>query len=247
MNRFLVGAIAVVGFGVAQGAAARDTPNSSPVEFFACNFKEGKDMKDLKKMADDFSKWAESNNGSYSAWLLTPQFFNEQDMFDVGWLGSWPDGEAFGVGQEKWLTEGGELASAFAEVVDCDNHIMALSQPINAPESTPEDGVLLVYECSLNDGKTLEQAYAAHLESGEAMKAKGSLAVSWFYTPVLGVGEPNFDYWHLVGFYRYSDLGATMEMYVNKGGEDKARKLIGTTSSCRTPDVYDVTSVRVGG
>ena len=248
MSKFVLSVIMMTTLSLGWVTAATAQGGQSkavPVEFFACNWVDGKGPQDLEKVIADFRKYADANDSKYSAWLLFPQF-HQAGVFDVGWLGSWPSGVDFGVSQEKWLAEGRDVAAAFAEVVDCGEHIMALSRPINAPEGTPEDGVLLVAECSLNEGKSLQDAYAAHLKSGNVMKAKGSLSVSWFYFPALGTGDMDFDYWHLVGFYRYSDMGATMEMYVNEGGLQEAQEIIGTTSSCDPWTVFDAQSVRVG-
>ena len=248
MNKLVLSAVLLtaLSLGWINAATAQGGQSKAvPVEFFACHWVEGKGLNDLEKVIADFQKYADANDSKYSAWLLFPQF-HQPGIFDVGWLGSWPSGVDFGVSQEKWLTEGRAIAAAFAEVVDCGEHIMALSRPINAPEGTPEDGILLVAQCSLKEGKTLQDAYAAHLKSGTALKAKGSLGVSWFYSPALGTGKMDFDYWHLVGFYRYSDVGATMEMYVNEGGMQKAQELIGATSSCDSWTVFDAMSVRVG-
>ncbi len=78
---------------------------------------------------------------------------------------------------------------------------MMMSRPVNAPDGTPEDGILLSYACTLKPGKTLADAYKAHLEYGQTMKAKGSLSVSWMYTPTAGFGDsPQADYYHPTGF-----------------------------------------------
>lgn len=228
-----------------QPAGAQDAPKWNPVEFFGCYWREGKSMKDLDKVADKFRQFAEDNNSPYSAWTISPQFHNSPDMFDVGWLGAWPDSKTFGESQENWMANGRKLAAEFNAVVDCSGrHEVALSVPINAPEGTPGDGVLMFYPCSLNDGKTMEDAYAAHLKSGKRMKAKGSQAVSWLFYPAMGAGDIDFDYYHVVGFYRWAELGTTMEMYVNQGGMQEAAELIGGTASCSSPTVFDAQQVR---
>ena len=146
---------------------------------------------------------------------------------------------------EKWNAPGNGLAAEFAQVIDCSlRHEMAASLPINAPESTPTNGIVMFYQCDLNDGKTLSDAYSAHLEAGLAMKGKGSLAMSWFYTPTVGTGKIDFDYYHVVAFSRYADMGATMEMYTNGGGWQLQQEILGKIASCRTPDVLDALSVR---
>jgi hypothetical protein len=247
MKKQLVAATAVclASIGWTQSAlAVEQTPQGAPVDFRACNFRDGKGMKDLDKVNAKFREYANKGDFAYAAWVLTPQY-HAGAGFDVGWLGAWPDGESFGVSMEKWAAPGNEVASAFSQVIDCSlRHEMAASLPINAPESTPSNGVVMFYQCTLNDNKTLGDAYAAHLESGQAMKAKGSLAMSWFYSPAVGAGDIDYDYYHVVAFRRYSDMGATMEMYVNGGGKKTQDTILGGVSTCQTPAVFDALSVR---
>ena len=229
---------------IPSAIAVEATAKAAPVDFRACNFREGKGMQDLEKVTAKFREYANKNDFAYAAWVLTPQF-HAGAGFDLGWLGAWPDGESFGVSMESWHAPNNSIAAQFNEVIDCSlRHEMAMSQPINAPESTPTNGVVMFYQCSLNEGKTLADAYAAHLDAGLAMKAKGSLGMSWFYTPAVGAGNIDFDYYHVVAFSRYSDMGATMEMYVNGGGIQAQQKILGSVSSCQTPMVMDALSVR---
>ena len=119
-----------------------------------------------------------------------------------------------------------------------------MSLPVNAAESTPEDGILMFYECSLLEGRNFNEAYAGHLEWGELMKSMGSLAVSWVFQPAIGAGSNAPDYYHAVGFTRYSDLGAAMDLYANQGGMQARERMLGNISRCKTPVVYDAISVR---
>ena len=230
--------------GWSQSVLAATDTKARPVEFYACNFREGKTRADLDKVTAKFREYANKNDTGYSAWTLTPEYATDAG-YDIGWMGSWPDGVAFGVSQEKWHSIGRGLAAEFDQVLDCSQrHVMAMSRPINAATATPEDGILLLYACKLNQGKTLKDAYAAHLQFGQWMKANGSLSVSWMFTPAAGMGDSDVDYYHAAAFYRYSDMGDTMEMYVNRGGAENRAKNIDPVASCQTPTVYDALSVR---
>ena len=226
----------------AMGAAK--AAGANPVDFRACNFREGKDELDLAPLLVKFRSYANQKDVGYAAWILKPEL-HSSDEFDFGWLGSWPDGVAYGTSMERWKKDGKSLAAEFNSVVDCSaRHELAMSRPINAPDGTPEDGVLLFYACNLNEGKTLTDAYKAQLDFGQTMKANGSLSVSWMFTPAAGAGASAPDYYHVVGFYRYSDLGDTMELFVNRGGVELRRKIVGPVASCLTPNIYDAISVR---
>ena len=224
--------------------AAEEAIQANPVDFRACNFREGKDMLDLQPALVNFRNYAKQKDTGYAAWILKPELQDEAG-FDFGWLGSWPDGVAYGVSTERWKKKGNAVAAELNTVIDCgSHHQMAMSRPINAPDGTPEDGVMLFFACNLNEGKSLEEAYAAQLEFGHTMKANGSQSVSWFYTPLAGAGPDAPDYYYVVGFYRYSDFGDTLDLFVNRGGVQLQQKLITPVASCQTPDVYDAVSVR---
>ena len=68
--------------------------------------------------------------------------------------------------------------------------------------------------------------------------------MSWFYSPAVGAGGIDYDYYHAVAFYRYSDMGAAMELYANGGGHEAAQKLLDPVTECRAPIVFDALSLR---
>ena len=122
--------------------------------------------------------------------------------------------------------------------------MMYASLPINAAGGTPEDGLWMAWQCTLNEGITIAEAYQAHLDAGLVMKGMGSLGTSWFFQPMIGAGNIDYDYTHVVAFYRYSDLGATMEMYLNNKGRLKQQQILSKVASCKTPNLFDALSVR---
>jgi hypothetical protein len=215
----------------------------APVDFRACTFRDGKDMKDLEKVAEQFRAYANESDINYAAWIMVPQF-HFRSGYDVGWLGAWPDSDAFGISMEKWLTTGRPVADAFNKVVDCTKwHEIGMWAPVTAAQSTPEDGILMISQCSLRDGKSHEDAYQAHIRFGNHMRGLGSMANDWLFYPSMGTQPGEFDYYHATTFYRYSDYGAALELYYNGGGYKELAKL-SEASSCSQPDVWDVISVR---
>jgi hypothetical protein len=227
---------------VSWSASAADA--GTPVDFRACHFRDGKTMKDLDKITEKFRGFANKNDIDYAAWTLTPQYQTGLDL-DVAWLGAWPSGDAFGVSMEKWNKNGRGLQAEFDQVIDCTSrHEMSVSYPINAPEGTPQDGVWLFYACKLNEGVSIPQALAAHLEAGRVMKEKGSLSLSWMMVPGIGAGPTDVDYYHALVFYRYSDLGSTMEMFVNNGGQQARAAILDKVRTCNTPTLFEAASVR---
>jgi len=76
------------------------------------------------------------------------------------------------------------------------------------------------------------------------MKAMGSLATSWVMVPGIGAGPNDPEYFHALAFYRYSNLSASVEMFINKGGKQKRDAILNKVSSCENPVMFDAVSVR---
>lgn len=251
MNKLhkVVMALLVASVSWSQSALSEDdATTANSIEFFACNFMKGKSLKDVEKVAGSFAKWSQENDRTYAAWLLTPQFHSGESSFDVGWLGAWTDGNAFGKGQDAWLNSDGKIAGDFSKVMDCSSrHEMAMSVPINAPDAPPGNGVLMVSQCSVNEGKTMADSYQAHMKMGAAAKARGSKAFSYLFYPLLGVGAAEFDYYLAIGSANYTELGAMIENYSNGGGYMKVQEILGPVENCTSPDVYDVRAVVTPG
>lgn len=237
--------LCLLSLGWAPALLANESAKVQPLDLRECNFRDGKNMEDLKKAAASFRDYANKNDIAYAAWILTPSYYSG-DHFDVGWLGAWTDGVSFGVSLERWNQPGNPVAAELGSVIDCRRrHTMMMSLPINAPtDAAPGDGQLLLYKCDLEEGKTVPEAYKAHLDLGLANKALGSLAMSWLYFPVAGAGEIDYDYLYAVGFDRYADVGATMEVYFNQGGAVNRAKILGPYASCGIPDGFDAYNVR---
>ena len=113
MNKLLAVLVFVVWAAAVGPAFAMEwTTSAAPVDFRACNFRDGKSMADLDKVSAKFRDYAKKNDLAYSAWVLVPEYQTGVD-FDIGWLGAWPDSGAFGVGMEAWKSSGKQLQAEF--------------------------------------------------------------------------------------------------------------------------------------
>ena len=245
----LISTVAVTTFTQASTAQAQTASGPAPVEAFYCSMQEGKNMKDVVKVTDKFSKWAAKNDPSYSAWLLTLQFGMRDQVPPMIWLGSNPNGTEFGKGLDAWQATGDDLQAELNSVMDCSiGHVLASSVEINVPAGPPGDGVVMFTQCSIDDGSDAMKAIAAHKAFSASMQAMGGKGSSWMFFPMLGGGERDFDYFAVSAFKNWSDYGAAYDMYVGGGGRKKAMEInAGVLSSDQaSPTVWDVKLVHQG-
>ena len=220
-----------------------------PVEAFFCKFQPGKGMADLMPVAQRFAKWADQNDSSYSAWILTPAFGQFTELPQVIWLGANPTGNDMGKGQDTWRKSGGDLQKAFDSVIACGAHSVASSVPINVPDGNPGDGVVMFTQCSVDDDGDYMKVVAAHKQYSKAMRALGAKNSNWLFFPMIGApAEMDFDYWGVSTFPSWSDFFAAYEIYVNGGGWQKGMELLNDVAECDSgsPSVWDVKLVRQG-
>lgn len=204
--------------GAAQAQEAAGT-GPAPVEAFYCNMQKGKSNKDLMQVTQRFSKWADKNDPSYSAWILTRQFGMSAELPDLIWLGSNPTGNEMGKGLDAWQASGGDVQEALNSVLDCDiGHVLASSVEINAPDGPPGDGVVMFAQCNIDEGSDWKQAVKAHKTFSGQMRAMGAKGSNWMFFPMLGGGNPEYDYLGVTTFKNWTDYFAAYQLYVGGGG-----------------------------
>jgi hypothetical protein len=243
----------IVVFAVALGGARfaqaeEPVPLAVPVNFYACSYMDGKNMSDFREVIEKFDRFATRYDAKYSAWTLTPSFYTAKDYFDVGWMGTWPNGKEYGESQDNWVKHGGEMIRAFDEVVDCTSTHQELisSVVVYSPDGPPANGVVMFAPCTLLEGKTLNDAYQASKTMADIMVGMGSKANQFMFYPSLGSGEIDFDFWRVTTFNNYTELGIAADTFYNGGGWNKTREILGSVASCGSPTVYDANLARSG-
>jgi hypothetical protein len=253
MNRYLTAvcmflAAAMPWMQSAQAQTPSATP-PAPIEAFYCKMQPGKSMKDVMQVAQRFSKWADKNAKDYSAWILTPQFAQFEEVPQLIWLGSNSSGNQMGKTLDAYQASGGDIQKDFDDVISCGGHALASSIEINAPDGSPGNGVVMFTECNLADGSDRKKAVGASKKYSAAMRSMGAKNSNWMFFPMLGGREDiDFDYWGVATFNNWSDYFAAYEIYVNGGGWQKGMEIMNGVASCgeTTPTVWDVKLVRSG-
>lgn len=241
-----------------SSAQQAEAPRFVPVEIYICEYNKGKSGKDLQRVIDKWNKWAdEKDKIPYSAWLLTPFFFDSANNFDVGWMGAWPDGNAMGASLHNWMTDSGNLSDDFDKVIDCGGHSNFASTNIRPPggDWPGERGLAVFSDCNVAEGKTIPDALAVHRAWAKHLDSIGSKAGMWVFFPGFGTNErnddddsaaPGYDYKIVASHPDMKSVGAYWENYTNGGGYMKGMELGAGVLTCDSPRIYDSRTIRNG-
>ena len=77
-------------------------------EYYVSTFKEGKDMDDMMRWAEKWTKWAEESDAfkDYRSAMLVPYYHSGELPHDFVWVGISPDPEAHYGGNDYWVNNG---------------------------------------------------------------------------------------------------------------------------------------------
>jgi len=243
----IAAAIAASVFVFTVGAALADEQEDGarrfvPVETFTCNYHEGKGPGDLDKVIDAWNRWMDDNDQhDYFAVTLTPHYFGES-TFDVGWLGSWPSGEAMGRGTDLWLGAGAKINAQFGQVVDCDTHgnfaVTELKSPGDGP--TPDSIVLAFSDCSGPKDAAMWPDLFAGLDAWAKYQSdNGYHEGTWMMFPAYGGGDEEFDFKMVSGWDNHTANGQDYQQYADREDWEKQGELVGALMDCNVPRLYN--------
>lgn len=175
---------------------------------------------------------------------MTPNTFGPGESIDVGWLGAWPDGNAYGRQQDAWHATGESVFEDFGEAVTCSGHELATSLTINAADEPPGDGVVLFSRCNVAEGKSFDDAIAAH-RSVSSSSANNAGMSSWLFFPGSGSAEQGSasTYWLVLGFENYTKLGSAWENYTNGGGYQRVLAALDGVTECGATTTWNARRV----
>jgi hypothetical protein len=218
-----------------------------PVELYACSYVEGKGASDLDAVVGRWNEYADDTDmDDYAAYLLSPFFYTAEQDFDILWLGAFRNGNAMGEGLHNWVTGGGEIAAAFAEVVDCTAHVAFSSAMYKEPPggNAPGTGVITMMNCELNEGQRYTDIKAAELKWAAHLEDSGSKAAFYHWMPMYGGGDSEFDYKVVFAYPDFKAVGSDFENFANGGGREQSTEIFGDIDECDDARVYLSRNIR---
>ena len=186
------------------------------LETFACNYNEGKGLSDLLKVSAKWSEWAtETMDHPYSAWLVTPMFFDSSRTHDVYWLGSSDTESTLGAVQDQWLKTGAKYQAAFNTVINCDRHTMFRGETLRFSLDDMATGNAQFFACSFKDTATPEKFIAGTKGFRAFVDTLDLKEGIWRWWPGAGhFNRPEWDYLEVVG------SGSLEQRFANKAKYD---------------------------
>lgn len=228
--------------------AQQNQPAPAPViEIYPCTYRANNDIDNLRTVSARFNTWADRNNmTNYTAFMATPYAYSADLDADVLWLGGWPNGTAMGVGEARWLSQGGDVAAAFDAVVECNAHSLYAEVVVNQPSGPPpQNGVAMFEDCKVHDGRTANEAIGALGQWAEYTKSRGSDAFSAVLFPLAGLGnDADYTFKLVTGFSSMEEFGKGTDMYTG-GGFMRAEELFSRLLDCNSARVYTLERVRL--
>jgi hypothetical protein len=200
-----LGAVSALMF--AQTSLAAEMPTVA--DFSMCTYKSGKGPNDLDKAV---SYWQTQmgkiypEGSTYFAAIMTPVLGHTES--DFIWAGFSPNLNEWAAGGKAYTSskEGQAANARFEAIADCsvpNSHVMTTLYQGAEPDPTDDNGVIEIFACTLNEGKTranvlaAEQAWAAQ---STALKLPLS---SWRFNPAWANSPAD-----LVYFVAHDDLKA---------------------------------------
>ena len=223
-------------------------PTFGPMEAFGCNFSENRDMNDLMRVVKEWNKYSDTTGTNYSAWVLTPYYFNSSETHDIYWIGFSSDFVEMGRASEVMLTEeGSKINDKFNSVVPCDEHSLWGTEVIRAPKAPVGDGYLTISECTLSAGATREAVLAADEQWNAYLDSSDAVGGLYRWYPGSGVSSTEFtaDFLLASTIDSLQSWGKVAEGNVNGGGNMVAVGLYGELMTCTDQRVYSAKNVRL--
>ena len=205
-------------------------------------------MGDLIKWAAEFEEWQNESGvwGSMSTSLLMPYYIQNTASHDVLWLNIWPSSTEQYIGNEDWVTRGGDLMKKLpvtnSQVVD------TWQWAISTPEGEGAIGMVSYSDCKLKEGVSGMQAFSALKDYALAAREKGDNLGRKMIFPTAGGTKGDYDYVYAKYSNTISEFGANADLYwseINGLDEDLAlNDVINTCSNYRTYTTVDIKAAK---
>ena len=223
----------------AEDSEYKHEPEGNAAEYYIGHFNKGKDLDDLTKWYEKFSKWAE-DKGVYddmSIAILTPYFHADLTSLDVMWVNNFPTQSAQYAALNVWMTQGGpELLKSLP--VTNNRQISTYQWDISGPgESGEGDMMMAVYsDCKFDEGYEGRQVYDLYKDFAIYAQSQGDTVGRKMIFPQAGY-DGDADFVRLLYTSSIDSMGVNQELYWEKLEQSEAAQNL-KGFSCSNPREY---------
>ena len=223
----------------AEDSEYKHEPEGNAAEYYIGHFNKGKDLDDLTKWYEKFSKWAE-DKGVYddmSIAILTPYFHADLTSLDVMWVNNFPTQSAQYAALNVWMTQGGpELLKSLP--VTNNRQISTYQWVISGPgESGEGDMMMAVYsDCKFDEGYEGRQVYDLYKDFALYAQSQGDTVGRKMIFPQAGY-DGDADFVRLLYTSSIDSMGVNQELYWEKLEQSEAAQNL-KGFSCSNPREY---------
>ena len=223
----------------AEDSEYKHEPEGNAAEYYIGHFNKGKDLDDLTKWYEKFSKWAE-DKGVYddmSIAILTPYFHADLTSLDVMWVNNFPTQSAQYAALNVWMTQGGpELFKSLP--VTNNRQISKYEWVISGPgESGEGDMMMAVYsDCKFDEGYEGRQVYDLYKDFAIYAQSQGDTVGRKMIFPQAGY-DGDADFVRLLYTSSIDSMGVNQELYWEKLEQSEAAQNL-KGFSCSNPREY---------
>ena len=214
-------------------------PTPIPVEFYGCQYNDGKGPSDLEPVIKEWKK--AMGKRDYQSWMLHPMYASDGSLKNgVMFTAWWPSYSKMGEEVDYFMENvNPKINPKFSEVITCDIHAETMAIQISEGMDTDMDsGVMSYQQCNLKEGRTVSELMQANAKMSKFMTKAGVSDVS---AAVIfpGAGAPDgFDYVMTIWAPSMTVMGETFERAMANGYGQVQQELFGDLTECSNGTRY---------
>ena len=222
-----------------EAASGPEGASDLRAEYQFCTLNKGKTLKDVDKYSQKYGTFAAENGVKYNQTLLTPVHAGAS-MGDYTHIivGHWPNGREmykdWGVYLNQFQDKHPNLKSPHTCNANFATFQLRVVQAWDESMGMDPRRPVQYADCSLNDGKTLDDAVAAERSAAELVASVGLKGYGVNYIlPYLGQTPTDYDFISLFYFQTYAARGEMAFNYHKVSAEAEA--ITGEVYTCENP------------
>jgi hypothetical protein len=226
-----------------MSAQAQEEMPVLPVDMWGCNFSDGADMADLDRAFDDYNEWADAAGiTNVTIYQLSPTFFSGDMEYDFLGMNIWPDGAAFGSGNDAMENDADSLAM-FQDVFECDVHALYALVGVKPPAQNMEPpGLWEFSNCTMHGNRSNDEGIAAVAAAAEIF-ARYDLndAHAALFNIAGHPSDANYNFKWVTAYPSYGSWGSLFDGLTGDGGVQELNALMSPVMQCDSARIYSMT------